>query len=160
MTCTHLLILGARVSAGEPEAVLESRLQRGLMVVRHRARTGGSVRVVVSGRGEAGSMAEWLVRHGVAPAHVLIEPAATSTNENLENAQRLLPDTERWIVVTSDFHVPRTRLWAWHLGIPVTVLAARTPAGHWWGHLLHEVVKLPYSATRIVWRRICAWVVG
>lgn len=138
-----ILILGSR-----PGPILETRLVRALPLI------GSTVPTVVSGRGEAGVMARWLVSRGVPSELVLEEPDATSTNENLENARALLPDTERWTVVTSEFHLWRTRLWAWHLGIPVEVIAARTPVRDRPLMLLRESVALPHSALRIAWRRL------
>lgn len=138
-----ILILGSR-----PGPILESRLVRALPLIDAPSLT------VVSGRGEAGFMARWLVAHGVPADLVLEEPDATSTNENLENAQALLPDTVVWTVVTSEFHLWRTRLWAWHLGIPIEVVTARTPVRDRPLMLLRESVALPHSALRIAWRRL------
>lgn len=149
----NILVLGSRVHDGRPAPVLESRLQRALLLYDARQRTRHTPHIVVSGFREAGAMASWLVERGVDPAAILIEPDATSTNENLENAHRLLPDTTRWLVATSDFHVARTRMWAWHLGIPVRVFGAKTPPSRRAKHYLREGVVFPYSLSRVVWRR-------
>lgn len=142
-----VLILGARLRHGHPDTILESRLQAALPLL-------DASPVVVSGRGEAAAMAAWLVRHGVEKQEILPETRARSTNENLENAHALLPGTARWTVVTSDFHVWRTRLWAWHLGIAVEVVPARTPVRHLPVAILRECLALPHSALRILWRRL------
>ena len=138
-----ILILGSR-----PGPILESRLVRALPLIDAPSLT------VVSGRGEAGLMARWLVAQGVPADLVLEEPDATSTNENLENAQALLPDTVVWTVVTSEFHLWRTRLWAWHLGIPITVVTAHTPLSVRTQMFLRECLALPHSTLRVLWRRI------
>lgn len=98
-------------------------------------------------------MARWLISHGVPPEVIIEEPEATSTNENLENAHRLLPETARWLVTTNDFHALRTRMWAWHLGINVRVFPAITPPGRRWRHYLREKVVFPYSLVRVLWRK-------
>ena len=109
--------------------------------------------IVVSGYGEAGVMASWLVARGVPESSVVLEPEARSTNENLERSRALFPDAPHLIVVTSGFHVPRTRVWAWHLGIPVRMVAAPTPESSRAKNYAREVVALPHSVARVVWRR-------
>lgn len=142
-----VLVLGSRTDGDRPEAILASRLERALPLI------DAAGVVVVSGAGEAGVMAGWLVDHGVDPAKIVEEPEATSTNENLEKAHALLPDTTCWTVVTNDFHVLRTRLWAWHLGIPVRVVSARTPMPRKVTMYLRECFALPHSTLRVLWRR-------
>lgn len=141
-----ILVLGARTRHGHPSRVLEERLRKALPLI-------DAAPVVVSGHDEAATMADWLVDHGVDKRLIVQEPRARSTNENLENARALLPDTLCWTVVTSDFHVWRTRLWARHLGIPVEVVGARTAWPDLGVALLRECLALPHSALRIAWRR-------
>lgn len=147
MTPHPVLVLGSRTRGDRPGAILASRLERALPLI------DAAGLAVVSGAGEAGVMAEWLVDHGVDAATIREEPEATSTNENLEKAHALLPDTRCWTVVTSDFHVWRTRLWAWHLGIPVRVVSARTPTPRRVKMYLRECFALPHSTLRVLWRR-------
>lgn len=142
-----ILVLGARTRHGYPGRILTARLEKTLLLLDTRP-------IIVSGHGEAAVMADWLVEHGVDEQQIRQEPHARSTNENLENARALLPDTQRWTVVTSDFHVWRTRLWAIHLGIPVTVVSARTPPDLLPAALLRECIALLHSALRIAWRRL------
>lgn len=150
----NVLVLGARVTNGAAQPVLLSRLRRALRLVEELDRAGNHPKVVVSGRGEAEVMAEWLAEHGLAADRILVEPHATSTNENLENAHALLPDTRRWLTVTNEFHALRTRLWAWHLGVPVTMVTARTPRSARASNYLREVFATPHSALRVLWRKI------
>lgn len=154
MTQDNVLVLGARVDNGAAQPVLVSRLQRTLELIDELDRAGTHPNVVVSGRGEAEVMAAWLAERGLAADRILLEPHATSTNENLENAHALLPDTRRWLTVTSEFHAWRARLWAWHLGVPVKIITARTPQGARKGNYLREVVATPHSALRVLWRKI------
>ncbi len=156
MTEENVLVLGARVVDGRPEPILEYRLRRALTLVEELARAGKYPKVVVSGEGEAEVMSEWLLRHGLDADRIIIEPEATSTNENLEKAHALLPGTRRWLTVTNDFHVLRTRLWAWHLGIPVRMVAAATPPKDKPYNYAREVLATPHSALRVLWRRIAA----
>ena len=104
-------------------------------------------------------MRSWLVSHGVPTSRIVLEPRATSTNENLENATALLPETTRWIVVTSDFHSLRTRMWAHHLGIPVRVVTARTPSPVRLKQNVREVGAVVHSGARILWRKVRSFMV-
>jgi len=141
-----LLVLGSRVTRGYPGTMLRSRLDRALDLY-------CGQQIIVSGRGEAGPMATYLIERGVPAERVVVEPDATSTNENLENAYHLASDAVLQ-VVTNDFHVLRTALWAWHLGIAVHMHPARTPWRLMPRNYLREVLATPHSAVRIVWRRM------
>lgn len=136
--------------------MLEARLTTGLEVWR----ATNPRPVVVTGAGESAVMARWLIDAGVPPEHIVEEPTATSTNENLERSRALFPDAPRLEVVTNGFHVGRTRVWAAHLGIPITVVAAPTPRKSRLKNYAREVVALPHSATRVVWRKLVRRVGG
>ncbi|MDU0478849.1 YdcF family protein [Staphylococcus chromogenes] len=144
-----VLILGSRLIDGRPGGTLTRRLEAAL------PHALSALHVVVSGHnGEAEAMAQWLVEHGVSSAVISVEPHATSTNENLERAFDFLQGYPEWIVVTSDFHAVRTRMWAWHHGLRVQIVSARTHlrvAPKMW---VRELAALPHSAARVLWRKI------
>lgn len=135
--------------------MLEFRLRRAIEVWR-----AAPAPLVVSGFGEAEVMADWLLVRGVPESSIVLEPQARSTNENLERSRALLPDAACLTVVTSGFHVLRTRVWAWHLGIPVQLVAAPTPKTSRVKNYAREVVALPHSVARVVWRRFVRRVLG
>nr|WP_228496508.1 YdcF family protein [Corynebacterium afermentans] len=147
--------MGARIVDGRPSRMLEFRLRRALEVWR-----AAPAPLVVSGFGEAEVMADWLLARGVPEASIVLEPKARSTNENLERSRALFPDAAYLTVVTSGFHVLRTRVWAWHLGIPVQLVAAPTPKTSRVKNYAREVVALPHSVARVVWRRFVRRVLG
>ena len=144
------MVLGARIIDGHPSRMLHARLCAALIHWRTDARRGVRRRIVVTGRGEAAVMAGC----GVPRELIVEEPYATSTNENLERTRALFPHAPRMIVVTSNFHVRRTRVWAWHLGIPVEMVPARTPRRSRPKNYARELIALPHSAARVVWRRL------
>lgn len=144
-----IVVLGARIIDGQPSRMLAARLTTAFELWQRDPRA-----IVVSGYEEAGVMAAWLVGRGVPEASISIEPQARSTNENLERAWALCPDAERLTVVTNRFHIPRTRIWAWHLGIPVDTVAAPTPRRSVLKNYAREVFALPHSAARVAWRRL------
>ena len=150
-----IVVLGARIIDGRPSSMLEFRLRTALEVWRREPAP-----VVVSGYEEAGVMAAWLAAHGVPETSIVLEPLAKSTNENLERSRALFPDVPYLTVVTSGFHVPRTKAWAWHLGIPVRMVAAPTPKASRKRNYARELVALPHSAARVAWRRFVRRALG
>lgn len=79
-----IVVLGSRVTNGQPGALLVSRLNKALVV----AQQFPEAKVIVSGDGEAVVMSRYLIDHGFDPARIVEEPTATSTNENLEKLPR------------------------------------------------------------------------
>lgn len=157
-----IIVLGCQAFAGQPGRILRTRLEKALEV----ALRDPEELFVVSGKSEARPMADWLIAHGVAHHRILIEPTATSTNENLERSLELLLNTGvdfptkqcPLTVVTSDYHKFRTEVWAWHLEIPVVVISALTPPPHRQQDFSREVFALPHSTLRVLWRKWVALV--
>lgn len=156
-----IIVLGCQTFAGQPGRILRTRLEKALEL----AQRNPTELLVVSGKSEAHPMADWLIAQGIAHHRILIEPTATSTNENLERSLKLLLDTGvefptkqcPLTVVTSDYHKFRTEVWAWHLGIPVVVTIALTPPPHRQQDFGREVFALPHSMLRVLWRKWVAF---
>lgn len=144
-----VVVLGARIIDGRPSRMLEARLSTALSL----SSSHPASPVVVTGKGESDVMARWLIERGVDAARIVEEPAARSTNENLENSRALFPDAAQLLVVTNGFHVARTKVWAAHLGIPISVVAAPTPKKSRLKNYAREVIAVPHSAARVMWRR-------
>ncbi len=156
-----IIVLGCRTYQSRPGRILTTRLAKAVEV----AQRDLGEPIVVSGKSEAHVMADYLIAHGVAHHRIIIEPFATSTNENLERSLALLLDrgftfpsaNQPLTVVTSDYHTFRTKVWAWHLGIPITVIAALTPPPHRQQDFAREIIALPHSTLRVLWRKWVAF---
>ncbi len=73
-------------------------------------RGGGFREIIVSGKGVAPLMQDFLVCHGVPAAAIRLEETSLSTRENALAAARLLGKSPRRLVlVTSDYHMFRAR---------------------------------------------------
>lgn len=116
-----MIVLGAQVNPdGEPSKQLLFRLEAALKEYRKTPMT-----IVVCGaKGinepatEASVMRDWLVKNGVNPAQVLLDEASFNTQENIRDAQRLLPSgTKQVLIITSDYHLPRAMAIAGDLGL-------------------------------------------
>ncbi|MDO5097634.1 MAG: YdcF family protein [Corynebacterium sp.] len=152
-----IVVLGCEVYNRRPGKILTSRLETALAVANE-----CDDLIIVSGKGESVPMYRWLVERGIEPLRIWCEDHATSTNENLENSYAELlkapfPADLPMKVVTSDFHKFRTHVWAWHLGIPITVTTAMTPAPFRQRAFLRELSALPHSALRVIWRKFRRW---
>lgn len=137
VVCEFAVVLGAGLRPdGAPAPILAARLDR--------ARGLGAPYVVVSGgKGEADAMRSYLTEHGVSPAAILLEPRSRNTAENLRFSQELMDEVSpgaRCVIVTSIFHVPRTRMLARRLGVHGDVTGAPVPWRYWPGALLREAV--------------------
>ncbi|ALS01582.1 hypothetical protein ATZ33_09420 [Enterococcus silesiacus] len=119
-----VLILGAQVRGTSkdhayPSTVLKERLDAAIPYLKKYSKT---TVIVCGGQGEdepdseANVMAEYLRVHGISQKRILIEDTSTRTKENILNAQKKqkLGNT---VLVTSDFHMYRSKLLAKRLGI-------------------------------------------
>ncbi|MEC3953905.1 YdcF family protein [Nocardia sp. CDC153] len=134
-----VVVLGCRLRGNRVAPMLARRLDRAVEVVRRERGRGGAPLVVVSGGqagretvAEAAAMADYLVAHGVSADAIVMEDRSRNTEENLRFTARELrrrgidPEAARITVVTSDFHVLRTKSLAHGLGLRAQVTGART----------------------------------
>jgi len=129
-----IVVLGAGLLNGhEIGRVLGARLDTAIALAQQQTHP---VTVIVSGGqgpdetiSEAAAMAAYLHRHGL-NAQIIQETAATNTLTNLANSQPLwmqLPNQGgRVVVVTSNYHLFRTRILAHQLGLRIPGQAAPT----------------------------------
>ncbi|MDR7073432.1 YdcF family protein [Fictibacillus barbaricus] len=115
-----VLILGGGTKNNRPGAVLKGRLDKALDY----AEDHKDLHFIVSGglgfrktESEGAIMKSYLVKHGVDPERVKIEGKATSTYENLLYSEPLINPGANVLIVTSDFHLFRTKMIAKRLGV-------------------------------------------
>lgn len=83
---------------------------------------------------EAEAMRDYLLKKGIPEDDILTDPRSFNTNENLENAQELLKgyqDIKRVLIVTSDYHVPRSMAIAQDLGFEAEGYGAKCLPERW-----------------------------
>ena len=145
-----VVVFGAGVNGTVPSLSLQVRLQAALDYLEDRP----DIPVVVSGgQGpgeeitEARCMADWLIRHGVAPERILLEERSTNTRENVAFSREMLMEAgidplSSIAYVTADYHLCRAvyltagylrhtltyRPGEWPYIVPV---AARMPVQYW-----------------------------
>ena len=111
-----LVVFGYQLnSKGKMKAELVGRLETALACARQYPNayilvTGGGTAADKKDATEAGEMAHWLRKKGIARERILIEDDSTTTGENVKYSYTLLsrhPEITSVAVITSDYHVPR-----------------------------------------------------
>ncbi|WP_291373163.1 YdcF family protein [Acinetobacter sp. UBA6720] len=132
-----VLVLGSGLKHGKPSPTLASRLDQAAHYVKQYPET----IIVVSGGlspqqniSEANAMRQYLVDQHHIPAHrIYTEEQSTSTELNLFNSKKILAQQHISIeqpiaIVTSDFHIPRSRAIAIRQGYQSPIMiGAKTP---------------------------------
>ena len=133
-----VIVLGAQVRPdGAPSVQLTWRLDAAGQAWQQK-----NVPVVVCGaqgkdepEAEALAMKRYLISQGIPAEMILTDPNSFNTEQNIKNAQALLrdyPDAIRKVlIVTSDYHVPRSLALARDLGLEATGLGSPCLPEYW-----------------------------
>lgn len=131
----YVVILGGGLKDGKVTPVLQERLLKGIQYLENYPEAA----VIVSGGlgfreriTEAEAMESFLLSRGIAARRIIREDKATSTMENFLFTRELLQgsgaaDTKRITVVTSDFHMLRSKLLARRVGFEPYGITSSTP---------------------------------
>lgn len=116
----YLIILGAGLKGDQMTLTFKNRVDKGLAYLT----VNKNVKAVVTGGqgygetiSEAAAMSRYLIAHGISPQRIIKEEKATSTKENFKFSKQLLDKLTgqnhyKAIIVTSDFHMFRSKLLA------------------------------------------------
>lgn len=130
-TNAYAIIFGAKVNGDVPSLSLRYRLDAALAY----ANEYPHVTFVLSGGqgpdeniSEAEAMKRFLTGNGIQEDRLILESASASTYENLLFSKELLPASLQSVtIITSDYHLARTKKLASGLDLQVDVVAANTP---------------------------------
>ncbi len=150
-----VIVLGAQVYPdGTPSLQLQGRLDAAY----ERWQAQRDLLIVVCGgqgqdepRAEADVMKDYLTARGVPEDSILREATSVSTRENIALAKALLPPSaSRFIVVTSDYHLPRALAIARDAGLDAQGIGAPT-LPEWWikNHFREVLAWGKYLLTRL-----------
>ena len=154
----YLIVLGAAVYGDRPSLTLVRRLEGALDYLNQYP---GSTAIVSGGMGkgeditEAQAMHDWLIQHGIPEDRIIMEPKATSTQENLMYSFDLIrsrgddPDG-RVAIVSSAYHLFRAKSMARLQGVEAVGVAAP------WGYkmvMLNYFIREAFGVTHL-------WVFG
>ena len=132
-----IIVLGAQVYPdGSPSVQLSWRLDAAWEAYQQKA-----VPVVVCGAQgkdepttEAEAMKKYLTGKGIPEESILTDPASFNTKQNLRNAADLLgkiPGIRKVLIVTSDYHIPRSLALAGDLGFDACGLGSPCKPEYW-----------------------------
>ena len=155
----YLIVLGAAVYGDQPSLTLIRRLEG---AADYLERYPESVAIVSGGMGpgetitEAQAMYDWLIGQGFDPARIIMEPKATSTQENLENSFAIIrargdEPAGKVAIVSSAYHLYRAKTMARNLGVPDAAGVAAP-----WGYffvMLNYFIREAFGVTHL-------WVFG
>lgn len=126
----YLIVLGAGVRGTVPSLSLSDRLEAALRYLNEHPK---ATAIVSGGQGkgeditEAQCMAEWLMEHGIPEERILREERAVNTEENLRFSVLLAgerAENARFAVVSSGYHLYRTKMLARLAGLEVKTVSA------------------------------------
>ena len=155
----YLIVLGAAVYGDQPSLTLIRRLEGALDYLETYP---DAVAIVSGGQGpgetitEARAMYDWLTAAGVEPARVLMEPKATTTEENLKFSFDIIRSrgdepAGKVAIVSSAYHLYRAKCLAAKLGVPDAAGVAAP-----WGYffvMLNYFIREAFGVTHL-------WVFG
>lgn len=132
-----IIVLGAQVTPdGSPSVQLGWRLDAAYEAWKQK-----NVPVIVCGAQgkdepmtEAEAMSLYLENKGVPAEEILKDPDSFNTNQNLKNAAKLLqdlPGIRKVMIVTSDYHVPRSMALARDLGFDACGMGSPCKPEYW-----------------------------
>ena len=114
--CEYVLVLGARIlDEDTPCKVLENRLISAIIYL-HKFENS---KVIVSGGtgidepiSEGYVMKKYLINHGIDKHRIFVEDLSTNTFENLKNTKQILKDVDEILIITSKYHLFRSKILA------------------------------------------------
>lgn len=154
----YIIVLGSGLIGGQVTPLLASRIDRGIELFRKRQiRNLAPVLIFTGGQGadedqsEGKAMAGYAMSQGIDERNIIIEDKAVNTYENLLFSKRLMEsDAEakgltrklRTVIVTNNFHLFRSLLWARKVGLRCEGSGSKTKFYFWLNALIREFIGM------------------
>lgn len=130
-----VFVLGAGIKGETPTLVLQERLNFAIDYMNNHP---SSIAIVSGGKGfgesitEAEAMNRYMVDRGIGQNRILKEEKATSTYENMLFSKKVFEDNRaellsKVMIITSDFHMLRSKMLAERVGLQAAGISASTP---------------------------------
>lgn len=149
----YLLVLGTAVEGTEPSSMLRDRIDAAYVYLESHPDVICIVSGYQSGSGEiseAECMYRELVKRGIDPERIWMEPKASSTVENVQFALDLIEEKtgsrpEKLGILSSEFHLLRAGMFAEEQGIQAVMLPAKTSdTGTFISYFIREIIMVWY----------------
>lgn len=142
--CEYVLVLGARIlDEDTPCKVLENRLISAIIYL-HKFENS---KVIVSGGtgidepiSEGYVMKKYLINHGIDKHRIFVEDLSTNTFENLKNTKQILKDVDEILIITSKYHLFRSKILAGRVGFRnIYLIGSEVNAGSRQKNIIREI---------------------
>ena len=126
----YILVLGHKLKNNKPDEVLKYRLRKTLKYLDSNQNT----KVILSGGitsgnsiSEASCMKEYLVKNGIDSNIITLEDRSIDTVENIENCLNYVNSNDKVTLISSNYHILRSKMICNLLGLKVKVIGCYTP---------------------------------
>lgn len=156
----YIIVLGSGLIGGRVPPLLASRIDKGIEIFhKHRSEKNKPILIFTGGQGadesrpEGEAMAAYAREKGILDQEMLIEDKAVNTFENLTFSKKLLEKDAkekslthslRTVIVTNNFHVFRSLLWARKVKLPCDGAGSKTKFYFWLNALIREFIGMLY----------------
>ncbi len=145
--CEYVLVLGARIlNENTPCKVLENRLISAIIYLQKFENS----KVIVSGGtgidepiSEGYVMKKYLINHGIDKHRIFVEDLSTNTFENLKNTKQILKDVDEILIITSKYHLFRSKILARRVGFrKIYLIGSEVNAGSRQKNIIREIFAI------------------
>lgn len=145
--CEYVLVLGARIlDEDTPCKVLENRLISAIIYLQKFENS----KVIVSGGtgidepiSEGYVMKKYLINHGIDKHRIFVEDLSTNTFENLKNTKQILKDVDEILIITSKYHLFRSKILARRVGFrKIYLIGSEVNAGSRQKNIIREIFAI------------------
>lgn len=159
----YIIVLGSGLIGDRVPPLLASRIDKGIEMYKRQLQKGHSSKIIFTGaKGDDEKVSEGLAMWKYAkdkeiPAeHMIIEDQAVNTYENLSNSKKLLEEDYkaiekqyRCIIVTNNFHLFRSLIWARIVGLECDGAGSKTKLYFSLNALIREYIGVMYIYKKI-----------
>ena len=139
----YVITLGHKLVNDKPDEVLRNRLKATLKY----ADLNENCLFILSGGkienntiSEAEFMKNYLIKNGIDSNRLLIEDKSLNTIQNIQNSKDLIDTSKKIVIITSNYHMFRTKMICKNLGLNVHGISTKTPILELLKHLLIEQI--------------------
>lgn len=150
LKCDYIIIHGCGLSKGEEVTpLLKNRIEKAIEIYERTKRT--AVFIPSGGKGddekisEAEAIKRYLIKRGIPEEKIELEDKSTTTYENLELSKKMLDKknkTYSCILVTNNYHVFRTSMYAKKLKMNAHAIGAKTALYYLPSAFIREYIAL------------------
>ncbi|WP_434297628.1 YdcF family protein [Clostridium sporogenes] len=159
----YIIVLGSGLIGDRVPPLLASRIDKGIEIYKRQLKKGHLSKIIFTGAkgadekvSEGLAMWKYAKDKGILAENMIIEDQAVNTYENLSNSKKLLEEDYgtrekqyRCIVVTNNFHLFRSLIWAKIVGLECDGAGSKTKLYFSLNALIREYIGVMYIYKKI-----------